>query len=511
MASEVSTLNYNWGSLKDAADVLLVGAMPSSSQSRLDRDLVARQHKNPKSLASSIPQRMYKPSQPGSPSVSSVNAGSSAGLRRLRLGSSTSINSALSITSADSLDTVTTSRSSKRTPEGQSLDVLSQSRSLTFPLKRVSNPRLSGTTPLSNTTSRSRKVTAGKSTLSEAVNGQYKPKRHPGMPTPSQPEPSGKAVSSIGSGRSPYKASRLRESLVGRMPSKIDSPGFANPSFASQRSALPSAPAGARSPIEGRRKRAPTQLHVHETLLPSTSSPNAQFGDMRQMRRSIPRIELNIGIPCIVSLVDQRARFRGLIRFIGKMDNAIGPWVGIEVEDLSQIGVKTLPFGATGGVTYFDLSWQRDTASTRHPSSWSDRPSRGRATNETNTQLSDRASDCPDPDHAKHEPQNSDGDTLLHPDGRSDETFSPPEFRSNGAVVSDLASKGNSTETPVRGDAARLGLQPTAQPDPSSALPSNSSHLDGSDGGGIGVTGRGRKRALFVRPSEIVFVMGGEM
>jgi hypothetical protein len=86
-------------------------------------------------------------------------------------------------------------------------------------------------------------------------------------------------------------------------------------------------------------------------------------------------VELNVGVPCIVSLASKRARFRAAIKYIGQVahvsclgpdrlqndhfiltEQTRGPWVGLEVDDLDRLGVETLPAGARGGVHYFHLT-----------------------------------------------------------------------------------------------------------------------------------------------------------
>jgi hypothetical protein len=96
-------------------------------------------------------------------------------------------------------------------------------------------------------------------------------------------------------------------------------------------------------------------------------------------------VALNVGIPCIVSLEKKRARFRANVKYIGHMrgvsgfterkieivvsvfpcfrvegsadvSQSRGPWVGIETEDLDRFGVVTLPSGSKEGVHYFHLT-----------------------------------------------------------------------------------------------------------------------------------------------------------
>ncbi|WRT65051.1 uncharacterized protein IL334_001993 [Kwoniella shivajii] len=69
-----------------------------------------------------------------------------------------------------------------------------------------------------------------------------------------------------------------------------------------------------------------------------------------------PGLILNIGIPCISSLAGSRTRFKASIRYIGHMHNSQGPFIGIEIPAVSQLGLATLPSGAKGGVSYFSLS-----------------------------------------------------------------------------------------------------------------------------------------------------------
>jgi hypothetical protein len=81
-------------------------------------------------------------------------------------------------------------------------------------------------------------------------------------------------------------------------------------------------------------------------------------------------MELRQGIGCIVSLDAKRARFRAMIKYIGLLKDvsvglswrgnidtqAPGPWVGIETDELDRFGVTTLPTGAKDEIHYFHLS-----------------------------------------------------------------------------------------------------------------------------------------------------------
>ncbi|KAK8846724.1 hypothetical protein IAR55_005811 [Kwoniella newhampshirensis] len=64
-------------------------------------------------------------------------------------------------------------------------------------------------------------------------------------------------------------------------------------------------------------------------------------------------VSLKVGIPCIVSLARKRARFKAEVRYIGCMTGALGPWIGLEVDDLARFGIATLPRGIVDGVQYF--------------------------------------------------------------------------------------------------------------------------------------------------------------
>ena len=69
-------------------------------------------------------------------------------------------------------------------------------------------------------------------------------------------------------------------------------------------------------------------------------------------------VQLHVGIPCIVSLSAKRARFRAQVRYIGLMEGKKGPWVGIEVdgEGMGKYDVPTLPSGSVTGTHYFSVS-----------------------------------------------------------------------------------------------------------------------------------------------------------
>lgn len=69
-----------------------------------------------------------------------------------------------------------------------------------------------------------------------------------------------------------------------------------------------------------------------------------------------PGVSLHVGIPCIVTLSSRRARFRANVKYLGRMKDARGAWVGLEVEDLDRLGVDTLPSGARDGVRYFHFT-----------------------------------------------------------------------------------------------------------------------------------------------------------
>ncbi|WVQ68951.1 uncharacterized protein L199_007160 [Kwoniella botswanensis] len=73
-----------------------------------------------------------------------------------------------------------------------------------------------------------------------------------------------------------------------------------------------------------------------------------------------PSIVLNIGIPCIVSHLHpdgrSRLRFQACVRYIGHMEKSKGPWIGIEGNDISKLGIKTLKEGSKDGVKYFDVT-----------------------------------------------------------------------------------------------------------------------------------------------------------
>jgi len=64
-------------------------------------------------------------------------------------------------------------------------------------------------------------------------------------------------------------------------------------------------------------------------------------------------VQLHVGIPCIVTLSQRRARFRANVKYLGHLPNESGAWVGLEVDDLERFGVETLPTGAKDGVRYF--------------------------------------------------------------------------------------------------------------------------------------------------------------
>lgn len=67
-------------------------------------------------------------------------------------------------------------------------------------------------------------------------------------------------------------------------------------------------------------------------------------------------VSLQVGIPCIVTLSQRRARFRANVKYLGRMVNSRGAWVGLEVDDLERLGVETLPTGARDGVRYFHFT-----------------------------------------------------------------------------------------------------------------------------------------------------------
>lgn len=67
-------------------------------------------------------------------------------------------------------------------------------------------------------------------------------------------------------------------------------------------------------------------------------------------------VALHVGIPCIVTLSQRRARFRANVKYLGRMADTRGAWVGLEVDDLERFGVETLPTGAKGGIRYFHFT-----------------------------------------------------------------------------------------------------------------------------------------------------------
>ncbi|ORX34351.1 hypothetical protein BD324DRAFT_583444 [Kockovaella imperatae] len=69
-------------------------------------------------------------------------------------------------------------------------------------------------------------------------------------------------------------------------------------------------------------------------------------------------VALRMGIPCIVSLKSKRARFRAMVKYIGHIQDSRGPWLGIETEELDRFNVSTLDSGSLDGIHYFHLSSQ---------------------------------------------------------------------------------------------------------------------------------------------------------
>jgi hypothetical protein len=67
-------------------------------------------------------------------------------------------------------------------------------------------------------------------------------------------------------------------------------------------------------------------------------------------------ISLHVGIPCIVTLSQRRVRFRANVKYLGRLEDESDVWVGLEVDDLERFGVETLSTGAKGGVRYFHFT-----------------------------------------------------------------------------------------------------------------------------------------------------------
>ncbi|WVF70098.1 hypothetical protein IAT40_004886 [Kwoniella sp. CBS 6097] len=581
--------------------------------------------------------RTRKPSQFGSPSTSSGHATSSAGLRRLRLSSSASSKSALSLISSETLDTTVTSKAGRKTLKAHNWDEPKQSRSLTDSLGRISGLKLPTTASTPHGVSRLRDAPIERSIPAPQITGHQQAKRR-SFATPNHRSKATAYSAELTAGDELLpKSPGHSKSQVGSTSAAIDVPGRVDSRSSSNMNQLPRAAAGP-VPVQFRSRststrRATDQLRasnegitvriskpsqvrersapINRDLIrrsPSLSARNppareflgtpipavpgqhntsdgigsfksyAASNHRQRLSRITPRIALNVGIPCIVSLVNQRARFSALIRFIGLMHNSSGPWIGVEVDDLHKIGVKTLSSGSKDGVTYFEISSDYDTPTTPtcSPSDQGDltggvygtshQPQVTTATSDTNVvrpgdTVQDRSSskleDGNRVDGATTDTQPRSTGMVSDVSVSSDRSTIPVVVPSSGSVVGEgglitEAQDVNSRMTDVNrnlkprdNDSTRNRLlsskstavsdtnntaghrpkssprsrsrsrSPAARSNSPSALPSpnpggSGNQLSGSSGSGSG-SGNGRKRALFVRPSEIVFVMGGEM
>jgi hypothetical protein len=155
---------------------------------------------------------------------------------------------------------------------------------------------------------------------------------------------------------------------------------------------------------------------------------------------------LHVGIPAIVTLSQRRARFRANVKYIGYLANEEDAWVGLEVDDLERLGVETLPTGAKDGIRYFHF--------TKRPAGYP-------------------ASGAPDAERARRQ-------------------------RRITAIAESLPSPRKRYATGLG-----LGLGPSLAPPSADARRAASPFA--ADWAPLE-----RPRALFVRPSEVVFVMGAE-
>jgi hypothetical protein len=88
--------------------------------------------------------------------------------------------------------------------------------------------------------------------------------------------------------------------------------------------------------------------------------PRAEVSDGTTPVTSTNGITLTIGIPCVVYLGNRRARFKALCKYIGRVDDANrrGSWVGVEVSEqvTSKFDLAEDTFdGSIKGIRYFSL------------------------------------------------------------------------------------------------------------------------------------------------------------
>ncbi|WVQ97787.1 hypothetical protein IAU59_004901 [Kwoniella sp. CBS 9459] len=594
---QVELANGQGDLLRSAVRPTPISVVPYRSHPRSARVVVDDIHRNSEMVnyeSQGEYNRFERISQLGSPSLSSVNARSSSGLRRLRLSSSTSTTSAQSMISCDTLDTTTTSKSHRNTPRLRRQDSLPQSRPRTGSLGQTSNSGTSATSILHRDSSRLRNPKADRSAQSPILTVQQETKRPRNVSSlSSRSQANNLTASYTPNGRESFarrrpggvsaqyetaRTSRVSTSikkpytLSAALGSSTQIPRRTNaaneelsmfnstpltesPPSNEQASCSPLLISARPSPERGA-LRFSAQTDSSENITPGVSRaprsrPNPGDEYQPAPRWTAPRIELNIGIPCIVSLIDHKARFRAMIRFIGMMNDASGPWVGVEVDDLSKMGVKTLLSGSKDGVTYFELSCDGASRSARSPSAFDPHLPKREAYHapgpmQAAGSRSDGVDHIIDASHRGFPQRLEDTSSLTRTtssprqDGpptrlsteraggkasgvyganygspqvtkcglEEPETEDSPRFNSHTHLNTNTISHKISTAT--------LGLRSRSK---SPARRSNSSspnpdHNRGSSSGnhyGSGSSEVKRKRALFVRPSEIVFVMGGEL
>lgn len=174
---------------------------------------------------------------------------------------------------------------------------------------------------------------------------------------------------------------------------------------------------------------------------------------------------LSVGIPCVVSLTSRRAKFKALCKYLGKVDHPDKPgsWIGIEITDQVAVkyGLSEQTFdGTIAGVRYFCLG--EATERTEDITQVDARMARKQRISEIEQRLARRPGQI-------HSPQ-----------PRS-------AWSASGKKMSSSSRAPTPSQTPDLGSSWILGRVED----------------DGSGGGA-----EARTTGLWVRPNEVVFVVG---
>ncbi|OCF59112.1 hypothetical protein L486_03613 [Kwoniella mangroviensis CBS 10435] len=301
------------------------------------------------------------------------------GLKRLRLHSSVSTSSStgsLSRASRFSLD----NRPERSSPSISSTRTINQNASTTS-LSSQRRPIASRKVGEPATTSTTSRLANPPPPLTDSHSTNTNPPttaggNHPAPLTPKITSPRSvasskrSAVTSIGYKPSPSISSLRKESpstsSLSPLPTKSSTSTMVRPRISniSPRTRVDSQPTKTSGVDRDTRAVRPTQLKP-KTNAPSLNNEPPLASPTPQARSTGkpwtgPGVVLNIGIPCIVSHLHpngrSRLRFQACIRYIGHMDKSKGPWIGIEGNDISKLGIKTLKDGSQDGISYFTIS-----------------------------------------------------------------------------------------------------------------------------------------------------------